>query len=575
MVFLSLIFFLLSSELLHASEISAKKLPTLKTVGVLPVLWNGGDLSDDTVIGESKEWIDQYIPKAVRDAGRFRVLNDKLVQDLWGTSEGRMELSEKYEVDGYVSLTANSRGDTIFLVCRLLSPDLKENFLLESETFLLSELRTMTRSKIENRVQSLIYRLLNRLPIDVYVTSVHGRYITITGGLSQNIHPKDKIVLYRTSITSTHPANGAWLAFEKRELGVAVVVDSKRYSSVAKFVKLNYENAVEIGDGAKIDALNTRKKFHRMAEKPLFADAQMDGAIIITQPEHKSKNLKEEDIVEAEKIVPEPKKEYKKPKRIKKERPRKITKKVEPTKPLYPVDEKKEEDSYSGELPDIDLIKDLNIEKVDLDAGIKIWRTSSSVSASSKISPWILNNFRASADSRISDILKARYFAGLELGSTKDGSYNGFLFGGNLYMTHQLDGVSSPVRSFHYGLLADYESIGVSGEKYGGSDILNMGLSFALNGGLLHAATSTSLDWEGRFDYILLGSGKVGVRGNKKNLTNISVMKFQGKVYLVEPAERILEWGGIVSTAVGNYKVKGAKVNKTEFYIGATARHRF
>ncbi|TWW07930.1 hypothetical protein E3A20_29420, partial [Planctomyces bekefii] len=256
--------------------VALPKLPVIQNVGVIPLQWEGESRSLD----DARQTLSEEFPKSVRESRRFRVLGDDLVESLWNSPTGREELRGEFELHSYVGLTVSPRGDLVQLTARLMDSWLKTN-LLETDTVPRSWLATAEHDDISERLQKLIFRLFNRLPVDVSITSVNGGYITLSGGSEQGIEAGDKVNLIRTTVKSLHPANGTWLDFSKLPLGSAQVIEVKSYTSVARIKEQVKDGAIEAGDGAKIPSIASRVKFARLADDTSFKDAGDQGTIIV------------------------------------------------------------------------------------------------------------------------------------------------------------------------------------------------------------------------------------------------------------------------------------------------------
>ena len=263
----------------HAANLP--KIPVIHQVGILPVQLEAEGESYDLKQIQGK--LDRIFPKVGRDAKRFRVLNDDLIRGLWNTPAGRDELRGQFELHAYLALSIVPRDDTVTIGCRLLGPDL-QNYMLETELYQRSWLMNAPSEGIRVKLEELVFRLINRIPIDVSVTSVQGPYITLSGGKEQGIEVGDRVALTRASINSLHPANGTWLTFKNEPLGEAKIVEVKNHSSVAKLVKLTFEGALQVGDGAKIPAIAGRVKFARMGKGSTFADSGEQDTILVPLP---------------------------------------------------------------------------------------------------------------------------------------------------------------------------------------------------------------------------------------------------------------------------------------------------
>lgn len=234
------------------------QLPVIHNIGLIPVQLAKNQ--DDPELFQAIDHTKKAFSKVVRQSFRFRVLSDELVAKMWLTPSQREELHNEYELSAFIHLTMEFRDDQVNLIARLLSPKL-EPYLQESRVVELQKFKFMNYDTIYEQLSQLTFSLINRLPVDVSVTSVQGRFITLSGGRNQGIQPNETIDLVRPHIRNIHPANHTWVSFENAPLGKAQIVDVSEYTSVARLVKLTYEGAVKVGDGALIKRIAARSKF--------------------------------------------------------------------------------------------------------------------------------------------------------------------------------------------------------------------------------------------------------------------------------------------------------------------------
>ena len=235
------------------------KLPPMHHLGVVPAQWPAKPATAADLV-QSQKYVDTAFSLAIRQAHRFHVLNDDLVKSLWTSQAGRSELVSDYELDIFANIVGTPLADTVVLTARILDKSLK-GLMQESSTVSREWFASASYDEIQETVTDLLFKLTNRLPTDVSVTSIQGKYITLSGGLTKGLHRGDTITLVRAYVASLHPANQYWLNFETSPLGTAQVIESKELTAVAKLLMINKEGIVEIGDGAKIKAIAGRTRF--------------------------------------------------------------------------------------------------------------------------------------------------------------------------------------------------------------------------------------------------------------------------------------------------------------------------
>ena len=207
-----------------------------------------------------KEHVAEISVDLINESKRFDVLNNDLVKSLWETPEGRSELKTEFELDSFIHFTIFPKQDHLIMTARILNDDLDIQ-LQESETIDRANAVGKSRDELKELMRPLTYRLLTRLPVDVSVTSVQGSYITISGGENQALSVGDKLKIVRATIKAVHPAHGGWNNFEKVVVGAASIIETKPNVSVAKITSQIKEGAIQIGDGATITGLSTRRLF--------------------------------------------------------------------------------------------------------------------------------------------------------------------------------------------------------------------------------------------------------------------------------------------------------------------------
>ena len=263
--------------LLLGGSLSAQSLlPKIRNVGILPVQWDGNE-SALSPIQRQKALIESSFDGFVRASGRFQIMNSSLIQKNWKSPAGRRDLVEEFELDAYLALQVIEEDDLLVISARLLSPTL-DNYLVESDRVLKTWLVRSSDEDISLRVKKLTFALLNRYPIDVYVTSLQGPYVTLSGGNNQNVFEGDELDFFEIRIKQVHPVNGSWLNYEFLPLGRAKIVESKQYSAIAKLISLQFTGAVNLGSAAKVQGIKSRQLFENISARTVARQDRLSQA---------------------------------------------------------------------------------------------------------------------------------------------------------------------------------------------------------------------------------------------------------------------------------------------------------
>ena len=525
------------------------RLPIIQNVGVIPVQWEG---SASTV--PNNDTIEQVFPTAVRSTHRFRVLGDDLVSGLWQTERGRSELRDQYEAQALMGLTVNQRDGVVSLTARLMDPALKTE-LLETETITTGWLADAKPQQIADKLESLTYRIINRLPVDVAVTSVQGQFLTLSGGTEQNIAIGDHVDLVRSNIKSLHPANGTWLEFQIKPLGTAQIVDAKSTTSVARITKQTYDNAIEVSDGARISAIASRVKFARLAANSGLKDAGRQDTVIVTPlyvpgaaPIAKTvgNKLAENETGSAPEQSEAANDNYPS---------------TDPKPSATPSSEVKSNenqlnvDDSSPNLWD-DISKEAGghrlIDYASLSAGPILWRVSGTGinGAASKFPLLLINNIGANVSRTLLFKIKNDFGAKLLSGSTANGRFSGYEGSTRIYWEEDLPVVIGDIiKGWRGGGVAHLKGMSITGESFGGGDWISGGGFIGLLGSLPSGILGDRYDWSAEFALIPLTIGRVGLAGKWQQIQSAFGYHATLSATQYRPAH-ILAWGAGID--IGN-----------------------
>ena len=505
--------FLLTALLLCAVTARAEQASLmLKNVGVIPVQWEGS-FEKTAGIENARSAIDRYFPQVVRESYRFQVLDDDLVKDLWSEPDGRYDLANQYEMHAFASLSVVSRDDVATFISRLMSPTMKVQ-MFEQENLPKSWLENASQEQIVEKMRALNFRLYNRLPIDVTVTSVQGKYVTITGGRKQGLSKDDKFPIVRAQVSAVHPADGTWLKFKTKKLGMAKIVDLKENSAVARLTNLAYDNAVRVGDGAKVRNIAGRSKFRDQSNPKAFEDAGDEAIILepIFDGKRRKKAARKETPAPATDPVEDP---------MEKESPSNPT----PTPTPAPVDEL-EEDSGEEWTDDIGAMLKKTFPHATFEAGPRLWKASGDASAKASFPLLIANHIAATGTGFMNDKIGYDATLRLDYGPTSNGDFTGFGAAARYYYYLTPRGAGMYYRA---GGEARFNSLKVNDETFGGGDIFDFG-GFGGAGGRA-VLSGMSVVWDADLYLMLINFGQMGVGGSFETVSGGFGYGLRGNLY--------------------------------------------
>lgn len=519
---------------------ASTSVPVLHRVGIIPSQWNGSEyglenLSDNRTLLASE---------LIEDSKRFMILNQDLVEDLWHTPQGRLELKSDFEIDAYISFNFLIKSDHVVIAARILDSDLKI-LLQESETIAKEDLISKSLGDLKNTFKPLVFRLLNRLPIDVSVTSVQGPFITISGGENQAISVGDELDIVRAKIKSIHPAHGGWNEFNTTQLGKATVIETKANVSVAKVTTQTKEGAIAIGDGAIIKNLGTRRLFSFKKENLAITDR--DTRKIIIPPafigEQKKVNFPKETINKKDgtKVVStedgSPSTENKKPPQIKEGELTESDAELaeveinEPAQPLTqapvasPTSGSPYESSYDSSSVLFGPLGMRNVaESVDVDFSYKSWTFNGPTEITSQFSLLPINHVSAVMNHSLSPHMKYGFGGSLAYGGTSnDSSFIGYGATAEGYWTDRLPMRLPILKMYEGGALASFEGMSISEGRYGGRDVLSIGFFAGLSGD--ESLLGNRYGFRTRFALIPMAFGRIGYDGSQKSIRSTNGWK--------------------------------------------------
>ncbi len=577
------LFAVIDGELHRAAAITGKRpLPVLSNIGIIPIQWQGQDTSYP--FQKLKKKVEKMWSLIPGEAKRFNLLNFEVSSELWSSPEGRKELVEQYETQGFVSLTAALKPDVVVFTTRILNPSLSDTYLHEVETVSRSWFNTAMEEEIHDRITDLLFRMLNRLPIDTNVMSVQGSYITINAGLDQNLKIGDELGMIRSYVVDTHPATGAWLSFDNKNLGTAKVVDVKQNSAIAQVEDLAFEGAVQVGDGARIDDLPCRIRFKRLVAKPDFETTHESDNPIVYAGEPKSvqtaglgspKIMGTQVVKQQQKQAPA---QPAPPPPAKQE----FVAKSKIGDPKGDEDDEKEEVPFAKAEESQEVTEPLDIPVKDnfttaphlyLKAAARSFnvRGPYDIDLNNKLPLWLFNSFSGMYGQLLDSSMGWDGIGHIEIGETKDGGYSGFGVGGRFYY-RMLPWKTSTLL---LGGQLVFNSIGVNdGGIYGGENMLKLSPFADYRDQISLSPISQNLEYFANLEFVpdLLpfGLGQVGMHQSMESVKKYSAYRLSIGANLLAPKEDI-QWGGELSFGSENFDLGEGRVRVSDFSLAILA----
>jgi len=502
--------------------LQAEAMPVLSHMGVVPSQFVGdrwGKLSPF-------EDIDNVLKELIEESKRFQVLEPELVKELWSTPDGREELKSNYRLDVLLNMSFVMMKDHGQITARLLSPEMKM-YLQESENWPLKLVESATRDEIKAQLKQLIYRFFNRIPMDVSITSVQDKFITLSGGIEQAIHVGDQVQLARVSVKSLHPILGTWETFQVAPVGEARIIESRNNVSVARLTSEVRSNSISVGDGVRISGILSRRLFAEEAKKAEVFDKPGVLVMPLQSESPIPEVLKDLDSTVVKPLDPstlspalEPAKSFPGPARVSKPMDSGIGETVPP--PRKESDEIPPAKAFFSE-PSMPAF----LNAVDFRAGHDMWGFKGRGNTNSKFALFPpLNTFGAKGNMLFGANLGVGADVELGFGSTSKGSFKGYGLGGRSFWTSKINGLPF-VDSWSAGIRADLRGKSVEDEVYGGFDLIQGGIFVGISGSVV---AGKKLNYEFEYSLMPLSIGRLGYAGGFKSVRSALGSEISGQL---------------------------------------------
>ncbi len=533
-----------------------KPVPAIKYAGILPVYWQG---EASPALTHKKGAIDDGFIQVVRESKRFTFVNDSIIADNWANAEGRKKLRDEYEVDAYLNLNVTEQSDVAVFTARLLSPEL-ENFVSETERVPLSWVGAATDEDIRDKLRTLTYRVLNRYPIDVYVTSLQGKYVTLSAGKDQDVLEGDTLEFADFSVKSTHPVDGTWMDFQQKPLGKARVIESKSQSSIAQITSLSGDSTIKVGSGARVPNIASRRKFQpKPANEDAFIAVESNSPLVTPKGQAKPEAKPETPAPKPPVPAPAPQAEAAQPEQ----------------EIMHPAAHGGGADDAAKPEGEAAASSGFPLQDVRFSVENENWSVGGATKASSKFPTLLVNRLGASGEMNIDEQYTTKFDAHVQMGQTGKGSYAGLGLGGEyLYKLPALQATVPSLDRILVGLRAEIETLGVTHSSWGGVDALHVAPVVHAQGNYHIVDLVQTIEYDLRAMIIPLSFGHTGIKGDERQLGSGMGLDLQAEALSRSKAESV-EWGGLVGYRQENMSLSKGKLNTSDFRLGVLARVKF
>lgn len=533
---------------LARAESNPKPAPAIKYAGILPVYWQG---ASSPAMSRRKSEIDQVFPKVMRESKRFAFLGDSIVIDNWSSSEGRKKLREEFELDAFLNLNITEHGDIALFTARLLSPEL-ENYVSETDRIPLSWINSANKTELENKIRDLSFRVLNRYPIDVFVTSLQGRFLTLSAGKDQNVFEGDELDFAEFTIKNQHPVDGTWLDFSSKPLGKARIVESKAQSSIAQITSLTSENAIRLGSGARVANIASRRNFRNAEKADEGVFITNENSPIVTLPGQNPPKSK------VEKVEPLP------PPVQAEGLPEELVQ-----GPMHPAAQGGTSTPESTERGGSGLS---DLKNVRFSIEHSSWSYGGAAKAASEMPAILVNQIGGYAEYELDSMTTTMWDLHLTTGDTKNGSYSGGSVGAEYLMA--IPSATALIPSLDrvlVGVRAEVATLGVSKETFGGKDSAHLMPVLHAQGNYHIADIVETFAYDISAKLIPLNFGSTGIKGKTQDLGSSLGLDLEAQALRVDKVESI-EWGGLIGFRSVSYGLPKKSLDESGFRIGLLGR---
>lgn len=570
--FIGLLVFLLYSNMIYAQKLDQQKLPLLYNIGLIPLKVE--KLTSQDILGLTTERID-LIEKAYYSAfyksGRFNLINKDVVKILWNSEKGREELVALHKLHLFAFLSLVIKGDEdMVLSLRLLSPSLKL-YLLEEENISVNWVLSSSEHKIYDKIENLVFRLNNRLPVDCFVLSIQGKYVTLSCGTQHFVVVGDIFDVVKPYITFVHPVTGVWIKYNLDLVGKLRIIEVKERTSIGEIISLNKEYGIDLGDGFKNSKLSSRLRFdNKIKQQPIFSSVQENDVQVVFPLYDESKGSETNKIVSSMSSTDK----YDKSNKSEVIKDSDKNSDVSLDNKLYGVNDSSSDDDIHKKEGDFifKTVSDFVVSKFDMlsfRVGHVFWTIRGYDKFYSTVPIWLINDIGVSLYRNVNDNINFKLMSDIGFGFTDGGSYLSFGIDSQLFYLLS----KREFTKYFIGPLGSFYTSAVYSEVYGGMTLIKAGVVVAREDALKLNRSDIKLLSE--FSLIPLAVGNIGGEGNLKGIDSIFEWQLKESIFVENLKFRDFQLGGELLLSNAIFKASSVKLKKTRIGIFLTASRIF
>lgn len=515
-------------------------------------------ITSNSRLGDFRGAVTKLFPAVVQASGKFRVIDEELARSAKSDPKTRDELIAQFEVDGFLSLEVTDRGDTVDFVVRLMGRKL-DILLQESESADLPAVEAGGVPGAQKILETLVFRMLNRVPYDAKVLSMQGRFIVVSGGAEQGVEPGDEFVVSRVAVASRHPATGAWNKFTVEELGRGRVIEVKERTSIAKMTSQIKPGAVSVGDGVKLARIPSRARFAREDRAAEYGTGVLGAG---------ARPIPVEPMTPP--VPPRPSSTPHAPSQSRQD----ATAKRDDVPAALPEEQGGIGGGGNGETWFGDVAAGVFSEG-ELGLGLRSWSVAGPVKASTAAPYTLVNNVSLRGTRRLSVEASGDFEADFSFGSSKKGSFTGYDLRANGYLEYPVarQTIKGPlqVNKWRYGAVGRLVGLSVSGESFGGLDAFFLGGFAGGRGDWAVGGTDRKIGVQGDVFLYPLTVGSFGYKGTKHSVDSALGTGIELKLFRPADVKGDAEYGLTWQYESHSFSLANGKTSvydSSRFYLG-------
>jgi hypothetical protein len=237
---------------------SVEAMPFIFRVGIIPPMV---ELLKNDPIEKFTDKLNTRFSMEIENSKRFFKIHDSLIQESYKNKEEFKKTVEKLDIHAFFRLKFFSHQDHITIIASCYSASDEKIYLEEQITNDRNFFLTSSVEEKNNLIQKLVFYLLNRFPIDAYVTSQTGDFVTLSAGYNQGLFIGKEIQILRASVSHWSQSYTGWGEFEILPVANGQILSVSPTGSVASLNNSLLKPIMLKSDGIYIESTPSRQYF--------------------------------------------------------------------------------------------------------------------------------------------------------------------------------------------------------------------------------------------------------------------------------------------------------------------------